>query len=563
MKNTNKYLMLTIVIIVLFSMVQANKFSYAEESVNKYVVGYYPAWKSYSGYTPDKIDVNKLTHINYAFAYIGSDFKISLGYPDKDPSNFEKFKELKKINPDIKILISVGGWDWSGMFSKVASTDETRNIFADSCVEFITKYGLDGVDIDWEYPVGGGLETNSKSPDDKQNFTLLLKEIREKLDKKGLKDNKHYMLTIATGASSYFINNIEADKIYKYLDYINLMTYDIHGPWDKYSDFNAPLYNNDDESLQYKVSVDSCVKAWLNAGLPKDKLIVGVPFYGYKYSVQKNNNEGLYQKQNNGIALSYESILKDYLNSSEYSRNFHEDSLVPWLYNGNTFISYDDPKSIALKAEYIKDNDLGGAMIWELSQDSDGSLLNSLYEGLKGDLITKDYQGHWAENVVQKWMDWGLIKGYPNGDFKPEELITRAEFVKMVNNIFGFKEIAEITFEDVNKDSWYYGEIQKAVKAGYIIGVSYTQFAPDAYITREQSAVIISRLLNLKGNTQNADKFTDNKQISAWAREYVGAAAELKLIKGYEDKTFKPQNNINRAEATVLLDRVSNYLIMQ
>ena len=528
------------------------------EKTQQIIIGYYPAWKSYAGYTPEKIDINKITHINYAFANINSDYEIEMGYPDKDPENFKKFQELKKIKPDLKVLISVGGWNWSDKFSDMAAKEENRTKFADSCVEFIVNYGLDGVDLDWEYPVGGGLKTNSNRPDDKQNFTLLLKEIREKLNAQELKDNKDYLLTIAAGASNYYIENTEVDKFKNYLDYVNLMTYDIHGPWDTYSDFNSPLYNNDDKSYQYKISIDSSVKAWLNAGLPADKLIVGIPFYGYLYTVSKNTNNGLYQAHTEGKALSWDVIKNKYVNNPEYTKNFHEESLVPWLYNGKTFISYDDSHSVALKAEYIRENNLAGAMIWELSQDSEGELLNSLYDGLYDGsvLAARDYLGHWAEAVIQKWLDMGYITGYPDGTFRPEEFITRAEFVKIVNNAFGFEETAKIAFIDVKVDNWYYEEVQKAYKRGEIIGVSEREFAPDDYITREQAAIIMSRLLKLEANEKGADLFYDSSKISSWAREYVGAVTEYNLIKGYEDNTFRPQNNINRAEAVVLLDRV-------
>lgn len=524
------------------------------EEEKKHIVGYYPAWKSYSGYTPDKIDANKVTHINYAFANIGTDLKIEMGYPDKDERNFEMLNQLKKTNPDLKILISVGGWNWSGRFSEVAATEETRATFADSCIDFISKYGLDGIDLDWEYPVGGGFETNSSSPDDKQNFTFLLKEIREKLDAQGIKDNRYYMLTIAAGASNYYINNTEVDKFHKYLDYVNLMTYDINGPWDPYSDFNAPLYK--DESSQYKICIDSSVNAWLDAGLPRDKLVVGIPFYGYRYHVPNSDNKGLHQKHINGDGLSYHSIVEDYLNDSGYTRNFHEESLVPWLYNGDTFISYEDPQSILLKAEYIKNKNLRGAMVWELSQDSDGELLNSLYKVLHNPTLSTDYQGHWAEDTIDKWIDLSYVSGYPDGRFKPEDFITRAEFIKMVNNLFAFTEQAEIEFIDLDKDSWYYEEIQKAYKAEYIRGVSEIQFAPNAYITREQTAVIISRLLDLGPDIEGSYIFNDSDKISTWAKEHVGVTAKVELIKGYEDNSFKPQNNIKRAEALDLLDRV-------
>ena len=347
------------------------------------VIGYYAAWSAYSGFTPDKIDASKLTHINYAFANIGSDLKIALGYPDIDPSNFTRLNTLKQTNPHLKTLISVGGWSWSGRFSDVALTETSRAVFADSAVDFIVKYGFDGVDIDWEYPVSGGLSTNIRRPEDKQNFTLLLKTIREKLDARSQVDGKSYLLTMAGAAGSWYVNNTELGILHQYLDFGNIMTYDIHGTWDKYTDFNAPLYNNSDASPQYKWSVDSSVNAWLKAGFPQEKLVVGVPFYGHRYNAVNNANNGLYQSFSGGSSISYGNIVANFLNAPGYVRYYHQQSMVPWLFNGSTFISYEDEISMNAKAQYIKSKGLGGAMIWELSQDPNRVLLNSLYQGLQ------------------------------------------------------------------------------------------------------------------------------------------------------------------------------------
>lgn len=347
------------------------------------MVGYYAAWAAYLGYTPDKIDASKLTHINYAFANIGSDLKIELGYPDVDTSNFSKLNTLKQAHPGLKTLISVGGWAWSGKFSDMALTEASRTTFADSCVDFIVKYGFNGVDIDWEYPVSGGMSTNIKRPEDKHNFTLLLKKLREKLNARSLLDGKQYLLTIAGADGRGYANNTELGIVQQYLDYANIMTYDINGTWGGYTDFNAPLYNNSDISPQNKWSADSSVNAWLKAGLPAEKLIVGVPFYGYKYNSVKNANNGLYQTFSGGSAISYANIATNFLKAPEYVRYFHQQSMVPWLFNGSTFISYEDEKSIGQKALYIKSKGLGGAAIWEISQDPNRILLGALYKGLK------------------------------------------------------------------------------------------------------------------------------------------------------------------------------------
>ncbi len=347
------------------------------------VVGYYAAWAAYSGFTPDKIDVSKLTHINYAFANIGSDYKITLGYPDVDPANLAKLAALKQSNPKLKILIAVGGWSWSSRFSDAALTDTSRTIFADSCVDFMVKYGLDGVDIDWEYPVSGGLSTNIRRPEDKYNFTLLMQKLREKLDARESIDGKEYILSFAGAAGSWYLNNIEATKLVSYIDYANVMTYDLHGSWDSYTDLNAPLYNNSDPSPQYKGSVDQSINAWLQAGFPANKLIMGVPFYGYIYKAVTNSNNGLYQTYSGASAINYANIVANYLNAPGYTRFFHGQSKVPWLFNGTNFISYEDEESIGYKASYISAKGLGGAMIWELSQDPGAILLRALYNGLQ------------------------------------------------------------------------------------------------------------------------------------------------------------------------------------
>ncbi|MFA9424577.1 MAG: S-layer homology domain-containing protein, partial [Sedimentibacter sp.] len=168
----------------------------------------------------------------------------------------------------------------------------------------------------------------------------------------------------------------------------------------------------------------------------------------------------------------------------------------------------------------------------------------------------KDYTGHWAEETIQSWLDNDDIAGYPDGSFKPGGKVTRAEFITMVNNLFNYSEISEINFSDVNANDWYYLDVQKAFKAGYMAGVSETMFAPNDNLTREQAAVIVSRIGKLEGDDAAADVFTDKSKISNWALGLVGAAAKAEFTTGYDDNSFEPQNPITRAEAVVLLDRV-------
>ena len=349
---------------------------------NKIVAGYYASWAAYSGYTPNKIPAG-VTHVIYAFANIGPDLKIQMGDVTIDPSNFDKLRQLKLQRPNLKTLISVGGWTWSDKFSDATVTDARRTAFADSVVAFIAKYGFDGVDIDWEYPVSGGLPYNITRPEDKTNFTLLMEKLRKKLDEQGSLDGRRYLLSFAGASGTFYANNTELAKLADYADFATVMTYDMHGPWDSLTDFNAPLYTPSENTPQYKWSCNAAVKLWVNEGFPKTKLLMGIPFYGVAYSGVTNAGRGLYQTFGSGSSISYDMIKLSYLSNPAYTRYDHLDAQVPWLFNGSTVISFDDPQSISAKAGYIKDTGLAGAAIWELSQNVDGTLFNVLNSSMQ------------------------------------------------------------------------------------------------------------------------------------------------------------------------------------
>lgn len=344
------------------------------------IVGYYGGWAAYSGYTPDKINASGLTVLNYAFATIGN--SLNLVVSDIDYSNFSKLKKLKSSYPSLKVVISIGGWDGSQRFSDAALSDSSRNTFADNVIKFIKTYGFDGVDIDWEYPTGGGLASNISRSSDKTNFGLLLKTLRAKLEKQGITDNKHYILSFAGGASSSYAAGVGLSNIAQYVDYGMIMTYDIHGTWDQYTDFNAPLYIPSGTSPQYKVSVDSAVRTWLNYGFPANKLVMGVPFYGYAYQGVKNANNGLWQRFTSGAAVAYDAVQSQYASNSSYKKFYDSTAMVPWLYNGSTFVSYEDASSIQKKTQYALSKNLLGVGIWELSQDRNGTLLGTVRKAL-------------------------------------------------------------------------------------------------------------------------------------------------------------------------------------
>lgn len=168
----------------------------------------------------------------------------------------------------------------------------------------------------------------------------------------------------------------------------------------------------------------------------------------------------------------------------------------------------------------------------------------------------KDYEGHWAQATIQKWIDEGRASGYPDGSYKPDNNVTRAEFVKMVNGIIDFNGKGKASYTDVPAAEWYYDYIGIAQEIGYISGYPGGKFGPNDYITREQAASILARIQYLDSNAAGVDKFSDKVGISSWAAEAVGAASEAGFISGYNDGSFKPSKNLTRAEAVTMLDNV-------
>jgi chitinase len=347
-------------------------------------IGYYTGWSTYSNFQVSNIDASMLTQLDYAFASISSDGKIAMEDSAVDGKNYSLLTELKQKNPNLKTVISVGGWDGSARFSDIAVTDQSRTIFANSCLQFILKYGFDGVDLDWEYPVAGGKPGNSKRPEDKQNYTLLIQKIRETFNAQSAKDGKAYLLTITGGVGEGFANDTELNLIQQYVDSIGLMAYDIHGSWDKMTGMDAPLYQDPQSGFGSDESVQNAVQTDLRYGVSANKLVLGIPLYGRVYKQVNNQNNGLYQPFNGGgTAVGYGNIVANDLNQKGFTRYWDSNSKVPWLFNGTEFISYDDPESIGFKTEFIKSMGLGGAMMWELSQDPNKELIAKIYHDLE------------------------------------------------------------------------------------------------------------------------------------------------------------------------------------
>jgi chitinase len=371
-------------------------------------VGYLASWNVGSkGMFITNLPGDRLTHINYAFASIAKNGKVMLADPcldvgecnnvtkvsDKTPEgNFGQLQILKKRYPHLKLLISIGGWDGSKKFSDVALTEASRRVFIDSCISlFIRRWSglFDGFDLDWEFPVSGGLPSNVSRPEDKHNFTLLLQEFRRQLDVERKGNHEHYLLTAATSAGQEGIANIELDRIAPFLDWFNVMTYDYHSG-SQIASLNSPLYAAPGDPTPL-LNIDSTIGFYLKAGVEPKKIILGVPFYGRSFGGVPKTNNGLYQiattkppKEWTDGELDYKLIIRKRLTTNGFKRYWQSESRVPWLYNEATriWVTYDDAESIAAKADYVKEHGLEGIMAWELGGD-DGTLVNTVYDHLQ------------------------------------------------------------------------------------------------------------------------------------------------------------------------------------
>src|SRR5687768_12396509 len=363
------------------------------------VVGYLASWGVRSkGTRIAQLPAKDLTHIFYAFGKIGNDGRVILGdrcadigvcasgSPVDSGGNFAELARLKQRYPHLKLLVSIGGWTGSGKFSDAALTDSSRRLFTESAIDVFIRQraGLfDGLDIDWEFPVAGGMKGNVERPVDKENFTLLLAELRRQLDAQGAIDRRHYELAIAASARPSEIANLEIGRIVPLLDFINVMTYDYHSG-SRRTGFNSPLYAAKGEPMP-GLNVDVTMRAFLDAGVPGSKLLVGIPFYGRAYGGVPNVNRGLFQpvagrpenwRDRDG---DWNVLSRTRLRDPKYVRHWESSARVPWLYESTsgTWVSYDDPQSVREKVRYVRERGLGGVVIWELGGD-DGSLMRAI-----------------------------------------------------------------------------------------------------------------------------------------------------------------------------------------
>ncbi|XP_063850671.1 chitinase-3-like protein 1 [Scylla paramamosain] len=372
------------------------------------MVCYYGSWAVYRPgdgmFDVEDIDPNLCTHLIFGFAGLGSNNKIKVLDPwnelcdDYGLCAFDRFTALKKKNTKLVTILAVGGWnEGSTKYSRMASSAASRKTFVDSAIKLLKEHDFDGLDMDWEYPTQRG-----GAPEDRGNFVLLLKDLKEALHANGM------MLTAAVSAGKGTIDEAyDIPGIAEHLDMANLMTYDMHGDWDPYTHHQSGLYAHpDDTGDNVYFNQDFAVRYWLDKGFPANKLSQGVPLYGRCWTLDSPDQHGFYAPAHQpgpggkyteepGM-LGYNEICEGILSgwTVVHDPAMHE----PYVYSlkdGNVWCSYDDEPSAKLKAEYAKEKGLAGMMVWSIDTDDfkgkcgrKFALIKTLVETFTGNVIT-------------------------------------------------------------------------------------------------------------------------------------------------------------------------------
>ena len=364
------------------------------------IVGYAVYWES------TLPDPTLLTHINYAFGHIANDFET---LKVEKEARLKLIVALKKQNPNLKVLLSIGGWE-AGNFSEMAADEKHRQKFCKNCLSAVNRYGLDGIDIDWEYPTSS-MAGISSSPDDTKNFTLLMRDLRAVL-------GQDKLLTMASASNAKYVNFKDAVP---YMNFVNVMTYDMGDP----PEHNGALYR----SSMSSESCDESIAKHFKAGVPYEKIVLGIPFYGH------GDGKAF------GDYVDYKDIRID---ASKYTVQWDATAMVPYVTNasGKMVLTYDDAKSVGLKAEYVQQKNLAGAMYWNIEADDASFTLgravaSRLLKGYVGPedpnvvLVTNEYVQKYLEEVTYNGIEGEKTKiiGYPGGgpgeaDIPPTHTIT-------------------------------------------------------------------------------------------------------------------------------------------
>lgn len=347
--------------------------AFAAQAARYRVVGYATDWNARHARTLERIDT-----LIFAFAHVE---KGRVVVADDASARLDHLLALKRAKPSLKVMIAVGGWG-AGGFSEAAASAKGREAFARSAAELVASRGADGLDVDWEYP-GHSESGIASSPADRANFTLLLKALRQALDRAAGKGGRHYAISIAV-ADGPFVDGIDLAAVTPYVDWFNMMTYDFVNRMTPTTGHHTGLYRSALAPAGAR-NGDAAVRQFLAAGVPAEKLLLGVAFYGREFADVRADHDGLYQPYGHYQGEHpWPALKRDDIDRNGFARHWDAKARAPWLWNARTraFITYDDPRSIAAKAGYVKAHRLGGMMYWEQTHDPEGELVDAIWQGL-------------------------------------------------------------------------------------------------------------------------------------------------------------------------------------
>jgi len=389
------------------------------------IVGYWMQWAQYDReYVPGDIPTDQVTHLQYAFMRPESDGTISgLGgtsaqkylFPQSWHDGITTFGDISS-NTDVTCLISIGGWSDSENFSDVALNESSRQTFAEECVRIVREAGVDGVDIDWEYPGGGGHPDNTVREGDQERFTKLIQACRDALDAAGEEDGREYKLTAAMVSGGAKAEGLDHGTLSNLFDFVSVMTFDMRGGFSDYTGHASPLFQNpnDPSSKASTFNVSSGVSWYVDKGWDASQLNIATPFYGRSFASVEPPSNGLGNGTDDGLFQSFSgtgegsfppdtsaSGIYDYwdlstvgtaratgqvdLSSSAWTTSYDDTAMAIWSYNqsDSLMISHPTPDSVQQRANWLANSDYGGTMIWALSHDTvEHHLLDELSNGL-------------------------------------------------------------------------------------------------------------------------------------------------------------------------------------